>query len=104
MAGTRQLRLGTCSPATQETTAATIQLVERIAGIPASRIEQAERNSLAGKLRRLQAHADEAAARLHGPIDAAATVKGLEAFGAIELPQEKQAEGRQPLDLLSTDY
>lgn len=31
-------------------------------------------------------------------------LRDLDGFGAVELPQQKQAEGLQPLDLLDTDY
>lgn len=70
-----------------------------------SRLEDLQRNQEQAALKRLENKAELVRANNRAPITADATLEGLEAFGAIELPApKKEAEGLQPLDLLDTDY
>jgi putative transposase len=72
---------------------------------PEAVMEQQRVKSLEGKIARLQLHTDEAIARARGPITAEHTLKGLESFGALELPAlESDVEGLPPLDIFDTDY
>ena len=57
----------------------TAPLVQKVAGLPTSRIEQQELKSAAAKLKRLDAHRDEALARLHTPIDISRIGEALDA-------------------------
>lgn len=71
-----------------------------------SRIQDLAIRQEQAALKRLEDKADIVRAKTRAPITADDTLRGLESFGASELPapESKEAEGLQPLDLHDTDY
>ena len=82
------------------------KLIQRRDGMSESRIVDAERRRMEGRIKRKERDIEAIKAQARPHITHLNSLAALENLGTTEqaLPQTKEAEGLPPLDLLSTDY